>query len=105
MGASSREGAPRTPLHRDTARNSDFGITAVVQVIAVVDVSDVSCVHSCYPFPSSCRALALAQASSCRVHRVADRFAGYEKFHSPVLLPARGVIVGGHWQTVTEASD
>ena len=44
MGASSGEGAPRTPLHRDADRNSDAGITAVVQVVAVVDVGDVNVV-------------------------------------------------------------
>jgi hypothetical protein len=32
--------------------------------------------------------LALLQASCCRVDRVANSFARYEKFHSPVLLPA-----------------
>jgi hypothetical protein len=54
---------------------------------------------------SGCRALALAQTSGCRVHWVADGFAGYEEFNPAVLLPAGGVIVGGHWQTVSEASD
>jgi hypothetical protein len=46
----------------------------------------------------------LAQASSCRVYRAADGFARHEKFHSPVLLAARGAFVGGHGQGVTEAS-
>jgi hypothetical protein len=32
------------PLHRDTDRNSDVGITAVVQVTAVVGVCDVNVV-------------------------------------------------------------
>ena len=49
-------------------------------------------------------ALDLAQASGRRVYRAADGFAGYKKLHPPVLLPARGVIVGGDWQGVTEAS-
>ena len=45
---------------------------------------------------------ALLQASSGRVDRIADGVAGYEKFHSPVLLPAGGVIVGGYRQSVAE---
>ena len=49
------------------------------------------------------RLIALAQASCRRIDRVADRFAGYEKFHSAVLLPAGGVIVGGYRQSVAEA--
>src|SRR3984893_6599193 len=47
--------------------------------------------------------LALLQASCRRIDRVADGFAGYEKFHSPVLLPAGGVTVGGYRQGVAEA--
>ena len=43
----------------------------------------------------------LAQAS-CR--RIADGFAGHEKFNSPVLLPAGGIIVRGDRQSVAEAS-
>jgi hypothetical protein len=39
------------------------------------------------------RTLALLQASCRRIGRVADGVAGYEKFHSPVLLPAGGVTV------------
>ena len=48
--------------------------------------------------------LVLLQASSGRVDWGADGFAGDEKFHSSVLLPARGVIVGGNRQSVAEAS-
>jgi hypothetical protein len=65
---------------------------------------DFDCVHIYYLCFFQASALALAQASSCRVHRVADGFAGHKKLHSPVLLPARGAIVGGYWQAVTEAS-
>ena len=46
----------------------------------------------------------LAQASGGRVDRVADGFAGDEKFHSPVLLTTCGVIVGGYRQGVAETS-
>jgi len=46
----------------------------------------------------------LAQASSRRIDWVADGFAGNEKFHSPVLLPAAGIIVGGNRQSVAETS-
>ena len=56
------------------------------------------CLHCCW-----LRTLALLQASCGRVDRVADGFAGHEKFHSPVLLPAGGVIVGGYRQSVAEA--
>ena len=37
--------------------------------------------------------LLLAQASCGRVNRAAYGFAGNEKFNSPILLPAGGVIV------------
>lgn len=40
---------------------------------------------------------------SRRILGVADGFAGDEEFHSPVLLPAGGVIVGGDRQTAAEA--
>ena len=46
----------------------------------------------------------LAQASSRCIDWVADRFAGHEKFHSPVLLPAAGIIVGSYRQSIAEAS-
>ena len=49
--------------------------------------------HRCYLQNYSVRMLALAQASCCRVNRAAYGFAGHEKFNSPVLLPAGGVIV------------
>ena len=65
---------------------------------------DFSCVHMGYLCSLQDGLRLLAQASSCRVYRAADGFARYQKFHSPVLLPARGAIVGGYWQAVTEAS-
>ena len=43
--------------------------------------------HKCLRY-CSLRTLALAQAPCGRVDRVADGFAGHEKFNSPVLLPA-----------------
>jgi hypothetical protein len=46
---------------------------------------------------------ALLQASGRRVDRVANGFAGYEKFYSAVLLPSGGAVVGGHGQSVAEA--
>ena len=46
----------------------------------------------------------LAQASSRRTDWVADGFAGNEKFDSPVLLPAAGIVVRGYRQSVAEAS-
>jgi hypothetical protein len=46
------------------------------------------------------RTLALPQASGGRIDRVAYGFAGHEKLHSPVLLPASGVAVRGDWQSV-----
>jgi hypothetical protein len=49
--------------------------------------------HRCYLHYCWLRTLALLQASCRRIDRVADGFAGYEKLHSPVLLPARGIIV------------
>ena len=55
------------------------------------------CLHYCWV-----RTFALAQASCRCINRVADGFTGYEKFHSPVLLPAGGVIVGGYRQSVAE---
>ena len=65
---------------------------------------DSNRVHMCYLcfFQDGLRML--AQASSCRVHRVADGFTGHKKFHSPVLLPTSRVVVRGHWQAITEAS-
>jgi len=45
----------------------------------------------------------LSQATGRWVDGVANGFARHEKFHSPVLLPARGVIVGGYRQRVAEA--
>ena len=45
---------------------------------------------------------ALAQASRRYCGRVADGFAGYDKFYSPVLLPAGRVIVRGYRQSVAE---
>src|SRR5579864_5787825 len=66
--------------------------------------SDPNWVHmSPLFFPNACVGF-LAQASSCRVYRAADGFARHQKFHSPVLLPTSGVLVGGHGQGVTEAS-
>jgi len=47
---------------------------------------------------------ALAQASGSRIGWIADGLAGDEKFHSPVLLTAAGVVVGGYRQRVAEAS-
>jgi len=44
----------------------------------------------------------LTQASGC-VDLIADGLTGYEKLNSPVLLTARGVIVGGYWQSVAKA--
>src|SRR5712692_956200 len=49
--------------------------------------------HRCYLRYCWIRTLALAQASCRRVDRVADGFAGYEKFDSPVPLPAGRVVV------------
>jgi len=46
---------------------------------------------------------ALLQASGRCVDRIANSFAGYEKLHSAVLLPASGAVVGGHRQSVAEA--
>jgi len=46
---------------------------------------------------------ALLQASGRCVDRIANSFAGYEKLHSAVLLPAGGAVVGGHRQSVAEA--
>ena len=43
-GAASSEAAPGTPLHRDADRDSDVGISAIEQVIAVVDVGDIDVV-------------------------------------------------------------
>ena len=43
-GAASPEAAPGTPLHRDADRNSDVGVPAVEQVVAVVDVGDINVV-------------------------------------------------------------
>jgi hypothetical protein len=57
----------------------------------------MGCLYYC-----SLLTLALAQASYRCIDRAADGFAGYEKFYSPVLLPAGGVIVGGHRQSVAE---
>src|SRR5450755_2922220 len=54
----------------------------------------------------SCRSLgtlALAQASRGCVDGIADGLAGNEKFHSSVLLPTGGIVVGGYWQGVAEA--
>jgi hypothetical protein len=45
----------------------------------------------------------LAQVSCSRVGRIADCLAGYDQFHSPVLLPSRSVIVCGHRQSFAEA--
>src|SRR5580700_8007021 len=44
----------------------------------------------------------LLQASGRRVDGTTNGFPGNEKFHSPVLLPAGGVIVGGYRQSVAE---
>ena len=57
----------------------------------------MGCLYYC-----SLLTLALAQASYRCIDRAADGFAGYEKFYSPVLLPAGGVIVGGHRQSIAE---
>ena len=57
----------------------------------------MGCLYYC-----SLLTLALAQASYRCIDWAADGFAGYEKFYSPVLLPAGGVIVGGHGQSVAE---
>jgi hypothetical protein len=65
--------------------------------------SDLNCVHMSFVLSKNGLSL-LAQASSGRVYRAADGFARHEKLHSPVLLPARGAVVGGYWQGVTEAS-
>ena len=62
--------------------------------------ADPNCVHMCYLSSFQLRTLALAQASSC--HRAADGVAGYEKFHSPILLPASRIIVRGYRQSVAE---
>jgi hypothetical protein len=51
----------------------------------------------------ACERSHLAQSSSRRVDGVAYGFARHEKFHSPVLLSAGGVLVGGHRQSVAEA--
>lgn len=64
---------------------------------------DLNWIHSCYLSSFQDGVRWLAQASSCRVDRVTDGFARYKKLHSPVLLPAGGVIVGGYRQGVTEA--
>ena len=45
----------------------------------------------------------LAQASCRRIGRTADGFAGHEKFHPPVLLPAGGITVRRYGQSVAEA--
>jgi hypothetical protein len=57
----------------------------------------MGCLYYC-----SLLTLALARASYRCIDWAADGFAGYEKFYSPVLLPAGGVIVGGHGQSVAE---
>src|SRR5579871_4774055 len=57
----------------------------------------MGCLYYC-----SLLTLALAQASYRCIDWAADGFAGYEKFYSSVLLPAGGVIVGGHRQSIAE---
>ena len=49
--------------------------------------------HKCFLHYCGFCTLALAQASCCRIDRMADGFAGHKKFNSPVLLPASRVIV------------
>src|SRR5579863_3710035 len=63
-------------------------------------ISFIWCCLRCRSF----RTPALAQASGGRVDRVADGIAGHKKFNSPVLLTARGAIVGRYRQTVAETS-
>jgi hypothetical protein len=62
-------------------------------------ISFMSC---CLHYRSS-RTLALLQAPRCCIVRVADGFAGNEKFNSSVLLPSRGVIIGRYWQRGAES--
>ena len=64
--------------------------------------ADSNYFHRCYLYYCSLLTLALAQASYRRIDWAADGFAGYEKFHSPVLLPAGGVVVGGYRRSVAE---
>ena len=52
-----------------------------VLVILIAFICSASVRFRCLPL--------LAQASSCRIHRVADGFARREKFQSSVLLPSR----------------
>jgi hypothetical protein len=63
---------------------------------------DSNSFHGCYFHYYLLRTLALTQASCRHVDRIADGFARNEKFYSPVLLPAGGVIVGGYRQSVVE---
>ncbi len=64
---------------------------------------DSDCFHTYY-LHCWMLTLVLLQASGLRIDRVSDRVAGYEQFHSPVLLPAGGVVVRGHRQGVAETS-
>jgi hypothetical protein len=57
---------------------------AAVLMIPIIFISAISI--NCW-----LRAIALAQTSCRRVDRAADGFPGYEKFHSPVLLPVAGL--------------
>src|SRR5580704_17000174 len=70
--------------------------------VPITPSSLMSCCLHCLsidPLP----AIPLLQASRSRIDRVADGVAGHKKLHSPVLLPAGGVIVGGYRQSVAEA--
>jgi hypothetical protein len=58
--------------------------------------------HVCILLVLAVASAALLQASSLRVYRVADGFAGNEKFHSAVLLSSRGVIVRSYCQGVAK---
>jgi hypothetical protein len=48
------------------------------------------------------RTRVLTQASCCYGYRTADCFARHDQFHSPVLLPAAGVIIGGYRHSIAE---
>ena len=65
---------------------------------------DSDCFHRYYLRCCWMLTLVLLQASGLRIDRVSDRIAGYEQFHSPVLLPAGGVVVRGYRQGVAETS-
>jgi len=57
---------------------------------------DAKYFHECFLYYCWFSKLALAQASRCRVDRVADCFAGHDKLNSSVLLSSCGVIVGSY---------